>query len=213
MNTTSKSDDSSNERRPERTRSSSKCRQRRITINVGGTHFQTYSSTLLRFPCTRLARLAKSGEADEAYDSVAGEFFFDRSPAVFALILEYYRTGELHLDVSSCGNRVRAELDFWQLEETDIEACCWTKYTQATDTRESLAEIDRVLHEDNDYSDEWVRAATNPLLRARRYFWRAYEVPSSSLFAKFTFAVSTIAIIASVGFDFLHYCIRVLFMT
>ena len=206
MNTSHKSVDSLNgnhfERRPQRVNVSPKWKQRRLTFNVGGTRFETYNTTLLRFPGTRLARLAKSGEADEAYDAAAGEFFFDRSPAVFALVLEYYRTGELHVDGDSCGNRVHAELDFWKLDETDIEECCWSKYTHATDTRESLAQIDRVLRAHCDYSDAWVRAATNPLLRARRYLWRAFEDPSASLFAKLLFAVSTITILLSVGFIF-----------
>lgn len=186
------------EQRPENASVSSKFRQRRLIINVGGTRFETYNSTLLRFPGTRLARLAKSAEADEAYDAAAGEFFFDRSPAMFALLLDYYRSGELHINAGICGSHIRAELDFWKLEEMDIEACCWSKYTHSTDSREALAQIDRVLHASRDYSAEWVRAAGSTFLRARRYVWRSFEDPSASLFAKFLLVVSIVAIVVSV---------------
>ena len=56
---------------------------------------------------TRLAMLADSQESDEAYDSVTKEYFFDRHAGAFENILHYYRSSELHMDQSMCGNIMR----------------------------------------------------------------------------------------------------------
>ena len=56
---------------------------------------------------TRLALLAHLRHVDESYDPVADEYFFDRHPKPFENILDYYRTGELHVDQSICGNIMR----------------------------------------------------------------------------------------------------------
>jgi len=44
--------------------------------------------TLEKYPDTLLG----SDERDYFYDSVAGEYFFDRDPALFRYVLAYYRS-------------------------------------------------------------------------------------------------------------------------
>jgi len=44
--------------------------------------------TLEKYPNTLLG----SDERDYFYDSVAGEYFFDRDPALFRYVLAYYRS-------------------------------------------------------------------------------------------------------------------------
>ncbi|CAH1800570.1 unnamed protein product, partial [Owenia fusiformis] len=75
-----------------------------ITINVGGVKHEVHSSTLQRFPGTRLANLTND-IARKGSDFIAsrGEFYFDRHPGIFTTILNYYRTGELHMDRNTCG--------------------------------------------------------------------------------------------------------------
>ena len=82
-------------------------KDKRIRINVGGTPFETFSSTLERITGTRLALLSVLGEADDAWDKERNEYFFDRHPGVFASILHYYRTEELHTDQNLCGNIIQ----------------------------------------------------------------------------------------------------------
>ena len=79
----------------------------RVRINVGGTVFETRRSTLERIPGTRLALLAVLGEADDTWDKENNEFFFDRHPGVFNLVIQYYRTEELHTDQNLCGNIIQ----------------------------------------------------------------------------------------------------------
>ncbi|KAK2510322.1 hypothetical protein Q9233_017856, partial [Columba guinea] len=67
-----------------------------------------------------------------------GQFFFDRHPAVFAYVLNYYRTGKLHCPADVCGPLFEEELAFWGIDETDVEACCWMNYRQHRDAEEAL---------------------------------------------------------------------------
>jgi len=80
--------------------------EHRIILNVGGIRHETYrlevndslpatytdpsSHVLKKIPATRLSRLTPNLAN---YDPILNEYFFDRHPGVFAMILNYYRTG------------------------------------------------------------------------------------------------------------------------
>lgn len=91
----------------------------RVILNVGGVRHETYKSTLKKIPATRLSRLT---EALANYDPLLNEYFFDRHPAVFAQVLNYYRTGKLHYPVDVCGPLFEEELQFWGLDSNQV--CC-----------------------------------------------------------------------------------------
>eukprot|EP00062_Callorhinchus_milii_P003512 gi/632940916/ref/XP_007885589.1/ PREDICTED: potassium voltage-gated channel subfamily C member 1 isoform X2 [Callorhinchus milii] len=111
----------------------------RIVINVGGTRHETYRSTLQTLPGTRLAWLTEPDAfVNFDYDAKSDEFFFDRHPGVFAHILNYYRTGNLHCPADVCGPLYEEELAFWGIDETDVEPCCWMTYRQHRDAEEAL---------------------------------------------------------------------------
>nr|KAI8750203.1 potassium voltage-gated channel protein Shaw-like [Biomphalaria glabrata] len=63
----------------------------RVLLNVGGVRHETHVSTLKNIPNSRLSRLAalhmSSGKGKQ-------EYFFDRHPAVFNSIIDFYRTGK-----------------------------------------------------------------------------------------------------------------------
>lgn len=73
----------------------------KVKLNIGGIRFETFNSTLNKIPGTRLSQLSKS---DQNYDVIKEEFFFDRSPILFESILNFYRTGEMHIPSSECGS-------------------------------------------------------------------------------------------------------------
>ena len=58
----------------------------RIKLNIGGKLFTTSVNTILSIRDSFLARLIESGKVD-----LKEEVFFDRSPSVFHVILDYYR--------------------------------------------------------------------------------------------------------------------------
>lgn len=83
----------------------------RVILNVGGIRHETYKHTLKKIPATRLSRLTTNLAN---YDPVLNEYFFDRHPGVFALILNYYRTGKLHYPLDVCGPLFEEELKVHQ---------------------------------------------------------------------------------------------------
>lgn len=111
---------------------------KRVTINVGGIRYETYSNTLKLIPESRLASLS---ETNSDYDPTKNEYFFDRHPGAFLAILNLFRTGKLHAPVDICGNLFHEELNFWGIKEDSIEPCCWTSYSQQRDADERLRKI------------------------------------------------------------------------
>lgn len=68
--------------------------EERILLNVGGVRHETHIATLRNIPNTRLARLAESHVIS---DRKKDEYFFDRHPAVFNSVIDFYRTGKSSL--------------------------------------------------------------------------------------------------------------------
>lgn len=64
--------------------------EERIVLNVGGVRHETHVSTLQNIPDTRLANLAEQHVFSEQPKDV---YFFDRHPAVFNSVIDFYRTG------------------------------------------------------------------------------------------------------------------------
>lgn len=124
----------------------------RVVINVGGVRHETYKSTLKNIPDTRLSWVTECSAHNTDYDPDTGEFFFDRHPGMFNMILNYYRTGKLHAPIDVCGPLFEEELAFWGIDEKQIEACCWMTYRTHRDAQETLAELD-VGDDDEDEED------------------------------------------------------------
>ncbi|XP_018425010.1 PREDICTED: potassium channel regulatory protein [Nanorana parkeri] len=86
-----------------------------VTLNVGGTKFTTFASTLQRFPDSRLAHMLDGGDRD--FRLVNGQYFVDRDGSLFSYILDYLRTSQLTLpsDFSEY-ERLQREAEFYQLQ-------------------------------------------------------------------------------------------------
>jgi hypothetical protein len=110
----------------------------KVVLNVGGHKFTTLKSTLQNVPNTKLAKIT---EADPSYDATTGEYFFDRSPSCFSYILDYYRTGRLHMSHCTCGPAMKAELEYWEIDDNCISSCCWRAYKSFDDEKSTLDEL------------------------------------------------------------------------
>ena len=110
----------------------------RVVINVGGTRFETYKSTLNLISESRLANLSP---INSDYDPVRNEYFFDRDPSSFQAILNYFRSGTLHAPNTVCGNRFYSELNFWGICEQSIQPCCWTAYSAKRECDEIMKKM------------------------------------------------------------------------
>ncbi|RUS72092.1 hypothetical protein EGW08_020137, partial [Elysia chlorotica] len=107
-------------------RSKKKRRSREtVILNVGGQTFETYRSTLRRL---RTPIFDSDAAMQRYFRRSHGDYFFDRDATAFSSVLNFLRTGELHIPTNMCGPALQSELEFWGIEEVDIARCCWTQY-------------------------------------------------------------------------------------
>lgn len=92
--------------------------QETVIINVGGHVFETFKSTLKRL---RSCKLANEKNMMKYYREDKGDYFFDRDPYAFNIILNYLRYGDLHLPTNLCGPALMREFQYWGVDESDIE--------------------------------------------------------------------------------------------
>lgn len=113
------------------TRASTADDEEKVTLNIGGKIFKTRRTTLRNVPGTKLAEL-NPGDTDH-YNRFSDEYFFDRNPAVFGFILDYYRYGTMHIPRNICTRAVKDELKFWGLKDGCISECCRKFYFDSLD--------------------------------------------------------------------------------
>ncbi len=90
-----------------------------MSIQVGGRTFATRLSTLRRFPEALLWRAYSFN--DKRFDLV----FWDRNPAIFESLLEYYRTGRLAFPPDVDFSTWKHELLFWGFDMAPAERPSW----------------------------------------------------------------------------------------
>uniref|UniRef100_A0A3B5L9P2 Potassium voltage-gated channel, subfamily G, member 2 n=1 Tax=Xiphophorus couchianus TaxID=32473 RepID=A0A3B5L9P2_9TELE len=106
---------------------------RAAIINVGGIKYHIPWSTLDEFPLTRLGKLRScSNEAEimdvcDDYDVSRNEYFFDRNPSAFRIIVTFLAAGKLRLLREMCALSFQEELLYWGLEDDNLEWCCLRK--------------------------------------------------------------------------------------
>lgn len=97
----------------------------RIKINVGGRLFETYVSTLRKYPHTLLGTmlhprnahlLGSSKTGPDGKPSADTELFFDRNPRMFEVILDFYRTSQIHRPPDVSWEMLQEELSFFQID-------------------------------------------------------------------------------------------------
>uniref|UniRef100_K1R824 Potassium voltage-gated channel subfamily D member 1 n=1 Tax=Magallana gigas TaxID=29159 RepID=K1R824_MAGGI len=102
----------------------------RVKFNIRGRIFETFASTLKAVSDSKLGRLTPE---HESYDGNNQEYFFDRDPDLFNVILNLLVTGNLHVPRQVCGALLREELSFWEIGNGNVSKCCWRQYFQHED--------------------------------------------------------------------------------
>ncbi|XP_018651877.1 putative voltage-gated potassium channel [Schistosoma mansoni] len=110
-------------------------------------------------------------------------YFYDRDPEIFRFVLDYYRTGELHLPSSICGPFVRKELIFWGIDEALIGPCCMPAYMRYDEEKRTKNTLFRDCFEDIDSMQNLVKFSRG-WKKWRYRMWLFMDHPSSSLAAK-----------------------------
>ncbi|XP_063071821.1 potassium voltage-gated channel subfamily D member 3-like [Engraulis encrasicolus] len=155
-----------------------------IVLNVSGRRFQTWRTTLQRYPDTLLG----STEKEFFYDEEAKEYFFDRDPDAFRSVLNFYRTGKLHYPRYECISAYDEELAFFGIIPEIIGDCCYEEYKDRK--RENAERLQDDQEENKD--------AKLPNMTFRETMWRAFENPHTSTMALVFYYVTGFFIAISV---------------
>lgn len=159
---------------------------RRVTLNVGGEKNEVLWSTLAAIPRSRLGKLALA-ETDEdildlcnSYSLVDNEYFFDRHPRSFKSVLNFYRTRKLHVVDEMCVMAFSDDLEFWGINELDLESCCQSKFNTRKEhiVEEMKKEAGQIKQE---VLEEW---GDGKCVGYQRFLWDLMEKPQTSLAAK-----------------------------
>ncbi|XP_055011543.1 potassium voltage-gated channel subfamily D member 2-like isoform X2 [Boleophthalmus pectinirostris] len=156
-----------------------------VVLNVSGTKFQTWRTTLERYPDTLLG----STERDFFFHEETNEYFFDRDPDIFRHVLNFYRTGKLHYPRQECISAYDEELAFFGIIP-EIIGDCYEEYKDRRRENAERLQDDEEMDASND--------VTPVNLTYREYLWRAFENPHTSTLALVFYYVTGFFIAISV---------------
>jgi len=137
----------------------------RARFNVSGTKFETFYATLDKYPESLLGNQARRSRF---YDEESDEFFLDRNPDCFKIILSFYQPDKLCLNPAVDIESLAAEISYFDL----------TFYL-----------IDREVPNSEDKDFETDKGTLTTFGRLRKTTWEILEKPQSSKMA-FVFSVT-----------------------
>jgi hypothetical protein len=154
---------------------------KRVTLNVGGVRHEVLWRMLDQVPLSRLGRLSRAGTHQQIlalcsdYSLVDNEFFFDRHPRSFNTILNFYRTGKLHLADEMCVLAFGDDLEYWMIEAFYMEFCCSEKFFMKRDlVQEEMEETAAKLEKDDEED-----FGTGKFAKYQKMMWDLIEKPDS----------------------------------
>ncbi|XP_037122309.1 potassium voltage-gated channel subfamily V member 2-like [Syngnathus acus] len=177
-----------------------------LNINVGGTVYHLPYRLAVRYPKTRIGRLAtytdhsRKLELCDDYIVHNNEFFFDRDPTVFQNIFNFYRTDVLWIKDELCPRNFLEEISYWGVRLKNSQRCCRISFEERQDElneqlkiqKQLMAEVEIVaLEEDEALYQNMIFG------RTRWKIWNMMEKPFSSVSAKLMAVASAMFVLIS----------------
>ena len=166
----------------------------RIVINVGGLRFETLRKTLNNIQKGRLWKTINSSDKNDLYELCDGfssdlsEFYFDRDPALFNFILNYYRIGKLHISSCMCPINFNNELIYWELDKPLMEVCCEEKlHNMQKEVDDSWHAYQKIIVEIKKLKMQELKYKANKFKKLKFLIWNSVDNSfdiNSSLIAK-----------------------------
>ncbi|PAA67500.1 hypothetical protein BOX15_Mlig029913g2 [Macrostomum lignano] len=122
------------------------------------------------------------------------EYYFDRHPKMFHPILNFYRTGKLHLNEDACVIAFDAELKYWGIREECFDLCCQQKYHHKKETAEDEIRKDMEAVRWNQRSIQ-LDFGPGRYGEIKRSVWNLMEEPQTSRPARVVAIVSILFIV------------------
>lgn len=160
---------------------------KRLLVNVGGEKHEILWKTIARLPRTRLGKILSCNSHEQLmdvcddYDLNTMEFYFDRQPKTFSSILNFYRTGKLHLQEDACILSFSEDLEYWGIDDLYLESCCQHSYLQRKEMiSDEMRKETESLIDSND--EEPIRQGC--YYDFQRRVWDLLEKPQTSFAAR-----------------------------
>ncbi|XP_060724569.1 potassium voltage-gated channel subfamily S member 2 [Tachysurus vachellii] len=184
-----------------------------VNVNVGGLKHSFSSSTLLRFPDTRLCRLLSCDSVEailqvcDDYDIQEKEFYFDRNPNLFPYVFHFYHTGKLHIMEELCIFSFCQEIEYWGINEFFLDSCCNYLYHdrrlenrhKSWDEESDVSSIDTTVDEISDLNKDIQHFQDMRFGNIRKCLWLTLENPGYSIPSKLFSLVSIIVVLTSIA--------------
>ncbi|XP_077105244.1 potassium voltage-gated channel subfamily V member 2 [Ranitomeya variabilis] len=181
-----------------------KPRNNLLHINVGGTSYYISYIVAASYPKTRIGRLATYTDRQrkldlcDDYSPIEDVYFFDRDPAIFHHIYNFYRTGVLWVRNELCPRSFLEEINYWGVRVKNTPRCCRISFEERQDELNEHLKVQRELKAEmeTEENEELFRGMLyGPL---RRHIWNLMEKPFSSVTAKAMAVASSFFVLISI---------------
>ena len=172
----------------------------KVTLNVGGQRHEIMWRQLEKRPLTRLGRLARAKthhdilDLADGYSLARNEIYFDRDPATFNGVLNFYRTNRLHVLDEICVLDYAEDLEYWMIKELSLEICCIDKFTARRDAIVEEIAKEKAFSEDTEEVEDFGKGY---FVKYQKCLWDLMEKPQSSLPAKVLSLISILLVLVS----------------
>ena len=171
----------------------SKAKSKRAIFNIRGIKYEIPLNSLDKLPNSRLGKIKTAIESItdndknpfddlcDDYDTKANEFYFNRDPYIFNMILNYYSSDKLHIENGHCPYLFSDELAYWKLDEFSLNDCCDNKHWKEKESIDSSLQNEKEILIKYNKRD---RFGNYLFPRLRERIWIFLEEPDSSWYAR-----------------------------